>query len=246
MRKDWQHPFLLDIPAMEELAEKHSSSYENASPFKHVVIDDFLPADLATSLFEHFPPVDSGIWMDQKTVRQPKKLGIVHASRLKGLASPINDAICQFNSFPFLNFLTKLTGIGKLLPDPYLHGGGLQQVMNGGWLDVHADFTHLGTLDLFRRINILYYLNPGWKQDYGGYLEFWDPSQASSECVKSIAPIFNRLVVFSTTNRTYHGHPNPLSLPPGITRKAIALYFYTAQPDPEEEYTGHTGWLFER
>ena len=235
--------YVLDASELEKLAESLSANYAQAKPFNHTVIDDFLPSKVAMQLRRDFPPVESDIWIEQHPARQPGKLGITHASRLRGIEPSIIHAVCQFNSFPFLNFLYKLTGVSKLLSDPYLHGGGPQQIVNGGKLDVHTDFTYLPNLDLYRRINVLYYLNPHWRPEYGGDLEFWTNSQSQPEHVKSIAPTFNRMVVFNTTSNTFHGHPKPLSAPEGVTRKALAFYYYTAQPEESHQYTERTRWI---
>ncbi|HEY5155960.1 MAG TPA: 2OG-Fe(II) oxygenase, partial [Acidimicrobiales bacterium] len=41
------------------------------------------------------------------------------------------------------------------------------------------------------------------------------------------APIANRCVVFSTTDYSFHGHPEPVTCPPGRTRRSLALYYYS-------------------
>ena len=46
-------------------------------------------------------------------------------------------------------------------------------------------------------------------------------------CEQGIAPSHGRLVAFSTTDFSYHGHPHPLEPPPGRARRSLALYFYT-------------------
>jgi len=76
-------------------------------------------------------------------------------------------------------------------------------------------------------------LNKNWKDEYGGNLEIWDKNMVKK--VKSIAPLFNRCVIFNTDSNSYHGHPDPLNTPPGITRKSIALYYYTASKKVYEE-----------
>lgn len=68
----------------------------------------------------------------------------------------------SFSSYPFLRFLEELTGINKLLPDPYFFGGGIHQILHGGKLAVHTDFNHLEELDLYCRINALLLLNKNW------------------------------------------------------------------------------------
>ena len=131
----------------------------------------------------------------------------------------------QLNSSVFVNFLEELTGVGGLIPDPHFEGGGLHQIERGGFLKIHADFNRHPKLNLDRRLNLLLYLNEDWKDDYGGHLELWDREVA--RCVKRIAPVFNRCVVFTTTDFSFHGHPEPLACPPAVTRKSLALYYYS-------------------
>jgi Rps23 Pro-64 3,4-dihydroxylase Tpa1-like proline 4-hydroxylase len=130
------------------------------------------------------------------------------------------------NSAAFLQFLQILTGIKEpLIGDPYLAGGGMHEIKKGGFLKVHADFNKHPELKLDRRINVLVYLNKDWKEEYGGYFELWDKSM--SNCEKKIAPIFNKMVIFSTTDYSYHGHPDPLTCPEDRSRKSLALYYYS-------------------
>ena len=138
------------------------------------------------------------------------------------------------NSQPFLNFLQELTGVECLLPDPALVGGGLHSVMPGGSLEVHTDFNTHPQTQLLRRVNVLLYLNQNWESAFGGNLELWDASM--SECVRSIEPIFNRMVVFHSIDISYHGHPQPLTCPEDRIRKSIAVYYYTPG-EPEDHRT---------
>jgi len=56
-------------------------------------------------------------------------------------------------------------------------------------------------------------------------------------CQTSILPVFNRCVIFNTTDFSFHGHPNPLTCPPGWTRKSIAIYYYSNGRSIEEVNT---------
>jgi hypothetical protein len=58
-------------------------------------------------------------------------------------------------------------------------------------------------------------------------------------CVRKVAPAFNRCVIFSTTDFSYHGHPEPLACPVGVTRKSLALYYYSNGRPPEELSAEH-------
>ena len=127
-----------------------------------------------------------------------------------------------------LRFLEGITNMQGLLPDPYFAGGGFHEISSGGLLGIHADFRVNEGLQLIRRVNVLIYLNKNWQDAYGGKLELWDKSMQNK--VKEVAPLFNRCVIFNTDADSFHGHPEPLTTPPDITRKSIALYYYTALP----------------
>ena len=44
----------------------------------------------------------------------------------------------------------------------------------------------------------------------------------------TIAPVYNRCVIFNTDADSFHGHPDPLICPENVKRKSLALYYYTA------------------
>ncbi|MCB0375768.1 MAG: 2OG-Fe(II) oxygenase [Sinomicrobium sp.] len=235
--------FVFDMDNLQAKARQYATDYYNAEPFPHAVIDNFLPEDIADHIAEDFPKPDSHAWLDgtkRDTVHQPKKQGIGSAERLVHASPFIQHMLAMFNSYPVLAFLESLTGISHLLPDPYLHGGGLHQILPGGKLSIHADFNYEEHIQLYRRINLLLYLNRNWKDSYGGHLELWDKDM--KQCVKRVAPIFNRCVIFNTDKYSYHGHPDPLAAPPGVTRKSVALYYYTKKPKEGENDPRLTDW----
>jgi hypothetical protein len=107
----------------------------------------------------------------------------------------------------------------------------LHQSERGGFLSVHSDFArHAKQPTWSRRVNVLLFLNENWQPEFGGDLEFWDRDVA--RCVTRIAPAANRCVIFPTNEYTYHGHPKPLACPAGVTRKSLALYYYTNEQVP--------------
>lgn len=235
--------FAFDQDRLARLGKQLHQSYAAAEPFPNAVIDDFLPLEAAERILDEFPTPDSPVWLDwttRDTAHQPKKLGIGHISRM-GSAAPFTQEVLQaFNSFPMIDFLERLTGIDGLVPDPHFIGGGLHQILPGGQLKIHSDFSFHDKLKLYRRINLLLYLNRDWRPEYGGDLELWDAGM--SQRVKAIAPLFNRCVVFNTDRTSFHGHPDPLPAPDGVTRKSIALYYYTAEPKPGEPEHRTTLW----
>ena len=224
---------------LEGLAASLAGPYQNAEPFPHTVIDDFLPKEPLLRALQAFPSAREVRWIDYDRANE-RKLAFPEAERLP---CPLREVLYFLNSAPVLRFLEKLTGITGLVSDPYFTGGGLHQIEPGGFLEVHADFNRYQRLRLDRRLNLLLYLNRDWTEEYGGHLELWD--QSMTNCVKKILPVFNRCVVFSTTDTAYHGHPTPLTCPSGWSRKSIATYYYTNGRPAEEANSAHTT-LFQR
>lgn len=206
------------------LGQRLHDDYVGATPFPHIVMDDFLDHTLLNDLLSGFPSREGLNHFDRDQERlkyQFHPWDVQHA----GLRNLLNE----LNSRAFLAFLEKMTGIKGLIPDPYFMGGGLHETMPGGHLSVHADFNIHGRLRVERRLNFLLYLNDDWQPDYGGDLELWD--QQMTACQKRVAPLLGRAVVFNTSLDSFHGHPEPLRCPPGRSRRSIATYYYTA---PEE------------
>ena len=208
--------------------------YEGADPFPHIVLDGlFDDADLDRVLAE-FPKPEETRWTRFDSPRE-KKLGYYHEHST--ISQTVRAFLDAMNGFEMLLFLEALTGIEGLIPDPYFGGGGLHQIEPGGFLKIHADFNVHPKLQLDRRLNMLIYLNKGWREEWGGHLELWNASM--SECRQRVLPSFNRTVVFSTTDTSFHGHPHPLTSPPGVTRKSVSLYYYTAGRPEEERSAPH-------
>jgi hypothetical protein len=191
------------------------------------VLDDFLDPAVARRLLDEFPPVDPSRWISWVHFNE-RKYGLNHRA---SLPPTIGRVVDEFNASPFVAWLERLTGITGLLPDPGLEGGGLHQSPRGGYLNIHADFTgHPHRSTWRRRVNLLLYLNEGWRDEYGGHLELWSPDM--SRCVRRILPRFNRVVVFNTDPDSFHGHPEPMACPAHVTRKSLALYYFTAESRP--------------
>lgn len=212
--------------------------FRSAKPFPHIVLDGLFPGEALDQILAVFPAAEDKQWQrfDSKL---EKKLG--NLGQLLGAHEAIVEFLLAMNAPPMLDFLERLTGIDGLIPDPYFGGGGLHQIVRGGFLKVHADFNWHPKLKLDRRLNVLVYLNKGWKEEYGGHLELWDRDVKRVE--KSILPVFNRTVVFSTTDTSFHGHPSPLRCPESMTRKSISLYYYS-NGRPEEERSAPHDTLF--
>ena len=222
--------------------ENARESYSTNLPFPHTVIDNFLPEAVAKQLLEEFPGPNYPHFRDANNPRQLNKLAKIQEFGFKGLSPFLRQVLNEFNHSPFIEFLEQLTGIKGLIPDPHFHGGALHQILPKGKLDIHVDFNQNRDRTLDRRINVLLYLNENWDRSFNGELELWEKDL--SRCAKRILPIFNRCVIFNTTAQSFHGHPEPLNCPDGITRKSIALYYYTSgRPAIETKQFVGTLWM---
>jgi Rps23 Pro-64 3,4-dihydroxylase Tpa1-like proline 4-hydroxylase len=215
-------PFVFDYDETKDLGSELHARYAAADPFPHIVIDNFLPQEVADYCLSHFPrqldPDGQEFDRDQERFKRSYQPDF--------LEPKLRNLFYAFNSRPFIRIIENISGIKGLIPDPFFLGGGFHEIRNGGHLSMHADFNHHKPMNLERRINLLVYLNRDWKPDYGGQLELWRTDM--SEKVQDIVPLFNRAAMFTTTEQSMHGNPQPVAHPEGVTRKSIALYYYTS------------------
>jgi 2OG-Fe(II) oxygenase superfamily len=230
----------LPLPRMQEIAASAAVSYRRAKPFPHIIFDDFFEPQLLDAVLGEFPAPGKLAWRSFKNQYEVK----LFSSAETTFGAMTRLLLYHLNGITFLNFLSQVTGIENLIPDPTFNGGGMHQIEPGGKLGIHADFNKLKGYDLDRRLNALIYLNKDWREEYGGHLELWD--QDMTRCEVKALPIFNRMVVFSTTDFSYHGHPEPLRCPQGMTRKSLALYYYTNGRPKHEISAKHSTQFRER
>ena len=200
-------------------------SFITAKPFHHVVIDDFFDEGSALALSKEFPDFHDPLWFVYNNPLEKKKT----CNEWNRFPRNIYSTLTYLNSPQFIAKLKKITGIKKLYPDVGLHGGGLHIHGKGDKLNVHLDYSIHPKLKLQRKINLIIYLGEGWNPEWGGQLELW--SADKKECITSVDTLFNRAIIFDTTQKSYHGLPTPLSCPDDCYRKSLAVYYLTDAPE---------------
>jgi len=215
----------------ETLAIKHqdakaaglsiSEGYQSTTPYHYTCVDNFLPSAILERVREE--ALAQGDKEAQHASGNERLKTSFNPDRLPTYSRAVFHAL---NSRPFIQFLEQMSGISGLIPDPYFLGGGIHRTNTTGFLSIHADFNHHAIMNLERRLNLLIYLNPDWKEEYGGSFEVWTNNMESK--VASFAPVMNRMCCFSTGSDTMHGNPEPVNHPDGDPRLSIALYYYTA------------------
>lgn len=231
---DFYAPFAQG-PSFAADAARLAADYQSARPFPHIVLDGFFAPDVLRAVVAEIP---SPLHEPERLFRR-HEAGLTHGKfafrDVPALGPASISLIDTLNSKPFVEFLTVLAGIPGLIPDPYLEGGGFHQIVRDGMLHVHADFNVHPVMRTYRRLNLLVYLNEGWQPEWGGALELWP--QSMNAAARSIAPLFNRMVIFNTTQTSYHGHPEPLACPPDVVRRSLALYYYAMHSDDVVEHS---------
>lgn len=201
--------------------------FQIARPFKHVVIDGFLDPVFCRQLVDEFPAYDPARFRNAHG-----HAGKARHEDVKGLGPAYERLDSLVSSGTFRGFIGSLTGIPGLLHDPSYLGAGAHENLDDMELDPHVDFTLHPKSGLYRRVNLLLYLNPEWDDAWGGSLELhedpWRP--AGADRVKRIAPLFNRCVIFETGDSSWHGF-EALRLPAGgpVSRRSFALYLYAEE-----------------
>lgn len=207
-----------------------------ARPYPHIVIEDFLMPDFCLEVAGSFPTYTDAksIGHEFHALNEKLKIQITDPAKFPAPVADLNEFLA---SPDFLSDLSYITGIPKLLADPQLLGGGMHMTGPGGRLDVHIDFNYVGDRKLYRRLNILVYLNERWEDSWGGQIELWD--RDVKHCEVAVSPLLNRCVLFETSDISFHG-VRPIENAPGRVRKSFAAYYYTHEPPPNWSGQDHS------
>jgi len=227
---------ILDTSLIQETFSKNT-------PFKHVLIKDFLNEDFLSNILKEFPKVDGAAELKNEFGRKSKKHAVHDIKKLGPGFVKWDDFL---KSEVFLSYMSEITGIPELIYDPEYHGAGTHNNMNGQGMDSHVDFNYHRTTNLHRRVNLIIYLNEEWESEWGGSLELskdpWDPR---SDWSKKYLPLINNAVIFETNEYSWHGF-DQINLPSdreNLSRKSLTVYYYT-KDRPKEEIAKKHGTIY--
>ena len=219
-------------------ARQTPTEFSGAKPFRHLVIDDFLATSFADRLLAEFPAFERGNARNEAGELGSKST----VERIRELGASFEQLDDLIQAPEFLTLLGRLTGIEDLLYDPYYFGGGTHENRAGQDLDPHVDFNRHPVESWHRRLNLIVYLNREWHDEWGGSLELHTDPRAPDNQVRLITPLFNRCVIFETTEWSWHGFSR-IALPADkqdLSRRSVALYFYTRERPVEELADTHS------
>lgn len=200
---------------------------------RHCVIDDLLPDATALEIHRAFPR-DADGFVNWDSFRQRKRSSYDIDRHPRMLA----EIVYALQSAEVLETVSRLTGLPGLDPDPHLYASGLAMMFRGDFLNPHLDNSHERSRTKYRRLNLLYYVTPGWTPESGGDLELWDSR------VRKRVPIpalFNRLVLMETTPQSWHSVSAVAAEGP---RCCVSSFYFSERPAAEKPYrhlTTYTG-----
>jgi hypothetical protein len=197
--------------------------FRTGKPFHHLIIDGFFEPEISRGLAAEFPAFDSSLWAEYNNPVEIKKA----CNRWDSFPSLTYSVFHYLNSPEFVANMSTLLG-EPLFPDPGLHGGGWHTHRSGGKLNTHLDYAIHPKLGLERRLNLIVYLQPDWDPAWGGSLGLWangESAKVPGALTQQIPCLFNRAVLFDTSQHSWHGLPEPVTSPEGICRNSIAAYY---------------------
>jgi 2OG-Fe(II) oxygenase superfamily len=226
-------------------AGRHQDAFLHAEPFKHVVIENFFEPSFARRLLDEFPRFDPKLAMNEHGGIGGKAVN----TRIGEISPAYKELYQAISSQPFLDLISRLSGIPDLILDPKLFGGGTHDNQHGQELDAHVDFNYDEGQQLHRRLNLIVYLNEDWKTEWGGAIEIHsNPRDPAVNRIRAYDPLFNRCVMFETNEYSWHGFPK-INLPPDkrhLSRKSISIYLYTKERPAEEIVPVHGTFYIQR
>lgn len=216
--------------------EQATATFQNGTPYRHIVLDNFLREEVAAQLYDNFPSIDK-LKKHYKGLNEQKSEG----SNFSDFHPVFTQVRNCFMSPEFYQWVAQVTGIKDVFITDDNLGTGLHQGSDGSFLDIHVDFNIHHLKNVYRRLNMLIYLNQDWQPGYGGAMEMWNADM--TKLIKTVSPDFNRCLIFETSDISYHGY-SKITLPTGITRKSFYTYFYTQQPAADAKKTKYHDTVF--
>lgn len=215
---------------LRDAAPELRGQWTSASPVRHFVIDDLLPATEAEEVFRALPPSSS--LMRKKSLRESKWVGVA----VDDYHPAIGAHLFAFQDRAVLEAIADITALRSIDADPSLYASGISVMEHGDFLNPHLDNSHDGDQRRYRVLNLLYYVSPGWSLQDGGNLELWSADLKTPRVVESK---FNRLVVMATDDRSWHSVQRVAADRP---RACLSNYYFSAVAPGDHEYRNVTSF----
>jgi len=214
---------IIESRLREELPRMHDEfrSYTVQSTY----IDNLLPEDEVRKINAAFP--DKSTMMLKKSLREHKYV----AAQMDKYNPALEEIIYAFQEPAVVAVVESITGIKGMIPDSHLYAGGVSLMAKDNFLNPHLDNSHDKNRQLYRVLNLLFYVTPDWNHENGGNLELWDrgPKQPQREITSS----FNRLALMATHEKSWH---SVSQVNVDRSRCCVSNYYFSEKPLEDHEY----------
>jgi hypothetical protein len=218
-----------DLMDSQQLARENAlrlrEGLSNAEPFPHLVLKGLFNDRLLELIHDEFDLVRETPWK--------RHFNQYEDTRRSNPGSKLGPAAQLYfwlvSAGEFADFLSSVSGVQDLIPDPQLWGGGMHETLNRGHFSIHRDFENHLTNGLQNAMVFITYLNKDWLPTYEGSLELWGKQR--KQCLKKVPPDFGSSLLLPHGPNSYHGYATPLNIPSGRSRRSVASYYYTNQSD---------------
>jgi hypothetical protein len=198
----------------------------NQIPFQYIKYDSFLEKEFALQVQNEILNISPEEW-DRYSNPFEQKYTLRNKYKFPNNLTKLFD---ELTSKPFVAKLSKKLGYDLKL-DETRNFWGVHTYGPGDKLDIHVDAGLHPTQCLKKQITLAIYLSYEWKEEYGCNLEIWKGENAVSNSAKliekmdSIAPLFNRLVIFTCDDYSWHGNPENAKCPETSKRIFVTLSY---------------------
>ena len=185
-------------------------------------IDDLLPQDWARQIHDAFP--EQGRMSFKNSIKERKHV----VAQMNEHEPILEEAVYAFQQSAVVAAVAEITGLRALEPDAELYAGGVSAMVKGSYLKPHLDNSHDSRRERYRVLNLLYYVSPDWRPEYGGSLEVWDDGPSGTP--RPFPALFNRLVVMATNRTSWHSVSEIVT----DARRCCVSNYYFSKVSPED------------
>lgn len=182
------------------------TEYNYALPYPHCAIDNILLTDFALECQNEILKIHPDEW-DMYNNPFEKKYTLRNKDKLPPNVSKLFE---HLNTPSFIDKLSDIMG-EKIYCDKSKNWYGVHVYDKDGFLDIHLDAGIHYQTGQKKHCTLLIYLSKDWSSKNNGDLELWSGDNVTvdnpkiSECVVKIEPSFNKLVLFTCTDNSWHG-----------------------------------------
>ena len=180
------------------------------TPYKIWILDDFLKQDVLNKIKDEWPNLNSSLWHTGHRYIDGKEnileQGMRSISKLEDHPQFTAEVLKYIHTNEFTNIISDIVEGEDLIPDDSMRWTGMRMMVPGSFQAIHSDARKHPETGFRKELTCLVYLNEEYDSEHDtGCFEVWNDDM--TECVHSLHPLNNRLVIFLNTDKSYHGVP---------------------------------------